>query len=107
MIKKISVQTVEVIETIFVLKKNECTIMEHTIPIIAKRKSSNMRGVFEGEVLHNVTCISRKKNIPKSDDVMVSYIYSVLSSFKISRNRVPKKFIDFPKIVSGPTLGWE
>lgn len=105
--KKISIHTVEAIETIFVLKKNECTITEHTIPMIAKRKSSDIRGVFEGEILHNVICISRKRNIPESDDIMNSYIYSALSSFKISRNSAPKKFIDFPKMVRGPTLGWE
>ncbi len=105
--KNTSSQIVDVIEIKFVLKKNKCTITEQNIPEIAKKKSNNIRGLFEGEILHNITCMNRKKNIPANDDEIISFIYSALSNFKISRKSTPKKFINFPKKVRGPTLGFE
>ncbi len=50
--KNISSQIVDTTEIISVLKKSKCTIIEHIVPANAKIKSNNIRGLFEGKILH-------------------------------------------------------
>jgi len=52
--KNTSSQIVDVTEIISVLKKNKCTIIESIVPANAKKKSNNIRGLFDGKILHKI-----------------------------------------------------
>ncbi len=50
--KNTSSHIVDTTEIISVLKKSKCTKIEHIVPVNAKKKSNNIRGLFEGKTLH-------------------------------------------------------